>query len=167
MGINYFDHENLSELNFADDADGKYARRVLLPLIEQGTRSFFNNVDCQVAVLEVDGLLLPISITSKDATVKNAFVCSPTTHYIDYCKREVDVEFSQQRIIGGILKVIIGCFSGLFVRPSFEQVVMVNNWLLSTNLYPPLTNETLRAINAFLVERFPDHAIVYLSLIHI
>ena len=52
MGVNYFDHENLSELGFADDADGKYARRVLLPLIEQGTRSFFNNVDCQVAVLE-------------------------------------------------------------------------------------------------------------------
>ena len=41
---------------------------------------------------------------------------------------------------------------------------MVNNWLLSTNLYPPLTNETLRAINAFLVERFPDHAIVYRSV---
>ena len=164
MGVNYFDHENLSELNFADDADGKYARRVLLPLIEQGTRSFFNNVDCQVAVLEVDGLLLPISITSKDATVKNAFVCSPTTHYIDYCKREVDVEFSQQRIIGGILKVIIGCFSGLFVRPSFEQVVMVNNWLLSTNLYPPLSRDTLRAIGAFLVERFPSHAIVYRSV---
>ena len=164
MGVNYFDHENLSELNFADDADGKYARRVLLPLIEQGTRPFFNNVDCQVAVLEVDGLLLPISITSKDATVKNAFVCSPTTHYIDYCKREVDVEFSQQRIIGGILKVIIGCFSGLFVRPSFEQVVMVNNWLLSTNLYPPLSRDTLRAIGAFLVERFPSHAIVYRSV---
>ena len=164
MGVNYFDHENLSELNFADDADGKYARRVLLPLIEQGTRPFFNNVDCQMAVLEVDGLLLPISITSKNAAVKNAFVCSPTTHYIDYCKREVDVEFSQQRIIGGILKVIIGCFSGLFVRPSFEQVVMVNNWLLSTNLYPPLSRDTLRAIGAFLVERFPSHAIVYRSV---
>ena len=107
MGVNYFDHENLSELGFTDDADGKYARRVLLPLIEQGTRPFFNNVDCQVAVLEVDGLLLPISITSTNAAVKNAFVCSPTTHYIDYCKREVDVEFSQQRIVGAILKAIL------------------------------------------------------------
>ena len=80
MGVNYFDHENLSELGFTDDADGKYARCVLLPLIEQGTRPFFNNVDCQMAVLEVDGLLLPISITSKNAAVKNAFVSVSYTH---------------------------------------------------------------------------------------
>jgi len=72
MGVNYFDRENLSELGFDDDADGEYIRRVLLPLIEQGTGPFFNNVDCQVAVLAVDGLLLPISITSRNATVKNA-----------------------------------------------------------------------------------------------
>jgi len=42
--------------------------------------------------------------------------------------------------------------------------VMVNNWLLSTNLYPPSSNETLEAISRFLIERFPKHAIVYRSV---
>lgn len=164
MSVKYFDQENLSGLSFADDDHGKYARRVLLPLIEKGTRHFFDNVDCRVAVLAVDGLLLPISVTSKNAVLKNSYVCSPTTHYVDYCVREVDVEFPQRRIVGAILKTIIGGFAWFFVRPSFEQVVMVNNWLLSTNLYPPLSNDTLKAINQFLEKKFPNHAIVYRSV---
>lgn len=164
MGVNYFDCKNLSELEFAEDANGEYAKRVLVPLVMQGPRRFFDNVDCEVGVLEVDGVLLPISITSDNARVKNAYVCSPTTHYIDYCKREVDIEFSRRRITGAILKAIIGGFQAIFVRRSFDQVVMVNNWLLSTNLYPPSSNETLEAISRFLIERFPKHAIVYRSV---
>ena len=133
MEVRYFDDDNLSELDFGADDTGEYARRVLTPLILQGSQPFFNNVDCKVRVLAVDGMLLPISITSQDSVVKNSYVCSPTTHYIDYCKREVDVEFSERRIAGAILKAIISCFQMIFVRKSFDQVVMVNNWLLSTN----------------------------------
>ena len=164
MEANYFDQDNLSELDFAADADGEYACRVLLPLIQQGSQRFFNNVDCKVGVLKVDGMLLPISITSKNSVVKNSYVCSPTTHYIDYCKREVDVEFSQRRIAGAILKAIISCFQLVFVRQNFDQVVMVNNWLLSTNLYPPLSNKTVQSISQFLIDRFPNHAIIYRSV---
>ena len=164
MGVRYFDETNLSELDFATDANGEYARRVLVPLIEQGPQRYFDNVDCKVGVLVVDGNLLPISITSQNSVVKNAYVCSPTTHYIDYCKREVDVEFSQRPVSGACLKAIISCFEMIFVRRSFDQVVMVNNWLLSTNLYPPLSSQTLQAISQFLVERFPSHAIIYRSV---
>ena len=164
MGLRYFDQNNLSELEFPADANGEYARRVLEPLLQQGTQRFFNNVDCEVAVLSVDGMLLPISITSQNAAVKNSYVCSPTTHYIDYCKREVDVEFPEQPITRAALKGIICCFQMMFVRRSFDKVVMVNNWLLSTNLYPPLSNETVQTISQFLVERHPDHAIIYRSV---
>ena len=164
MEVTYFDQDNLSELDFAADANGEYARRVLVPLIKQGSQRYFKNVDCKIGVLAVDGMLLPISVTSKNSAVKNSYVCSPTTHYIDYCKREVDVEFSGRRFAGIVLKAIISSFKAIFVRRSFDQVVMVNNWLLSTNLYPPLSNKTLRAISQFLVERYPDHAIIYRSV---
>ena len=164
MGVSYFDETNLDELNFATDTNGEYARRVLVPLIEQGSQRFFDNVDCKVGVLEVDGLLLPVSITSQNSAVKNSYVCSPITHYIDYCQREVDVEFSKRPIAGAVLKAIIRCFEVVFIRRSFDQVVMVNNWLLSTNLYPSLSNETVQAISRFLVQRFPEHAIIYRSV---
>jgi hypothetical protein len=46
----------------------------------------------------------------------------------------------------------------------FEHVVYVNNWLLSTNLYPPLDPATICEICAVLIRRFPRHPIIFRSV---
>jgi hypothetical protein len=46
-----------------------------------------------------------------------------------------------------------------------DRLVQVNNWLLSTNIYPSdWDGDDLKAMTALLVERWPDHAIGFRSL---
>ncbi len=45
-----------------------------------------------------------------------------------------------------------------------RDTVHVNNWLLSTNLYPALSEAQIRAITTHLIARFPTHAIAWRSV---
>lgn len=159
-----YDRSNIDTLRFPDTFDGQYAKRLLLPLILNGTRHFFDNVDCEIQLLVVGDSFIPISITQANADVKNSYVCSPTTHYVDYGFREIDIEFSDRFLVNRFCKSVLWAFKTAFVRPSFDNVVMVNNWLLSTNLYPQLSAADIKSISRFLIEKFPQHAIVYRSV---
>ena len=164
LAMQHFDKTNIHTLTFPDTFNGQYAQQLLLPLIKKGTLHFFDNVDCEIELLKVDKELVPISITEPKAKVKNSYVCSPITHYIDYGLREVDIEFPNKPLLNKSCKAVLLGFKTALIRPSFDKVVMVNNWLLSTNLYPNLSPSDIEAINAFLIQRFPEHAIVYRSV---
>ncbi|MEZ4886634.1 MAG: hypothetical protein R3E32_18040 [Chitinophagales bacterium] len=162
--MEHFDKTTIHTLSFPDTFNGQYAKRLLLPLIEKGTLPFFANVDGKIELLKVAGEFIPISITEPRAKVKNSYVCSPITHYVDYGFREIDIEFPNRPILNKCCKSVLWCFKTAFIRPSFDKVVMVNNWLLSTNLYPNLSPADIEAINQFLIARFPEHAIIYRSV---
>ena len=52
----------------------------------------------------------------------------------------------------------------LLLWSKFEQVVFVNNWLLSTNLYPSMPHALMQALRDLLVRSFPQHAIIFRSV---
>lgn len=162
--MQHFNQTNIDTLSFPDTFNGQYAKRLLLPLIKKGTLHFFDNVDCKIELLRVNDELIPISITQAHTKIKNSYVCSPITHYVDYGFREIDIEFPNRPILKTFCKSVLWSFKTAFIRSSFDQVVMVNNWLLSTNLYPNLTTSDIEAINEFLINRFPNHAIIYRSV---
>lgn len=162
--MQHYNQTNIHTLSFPDTFNGQYAKRLLLPLIQKGTLYFFGNVDCKIELLVVNNEFIPISITEPTTKVKNSYVCSPITHYIDYGFREIDIEFPNRPILKSFCKSVLWGFKTAFVRPSFDKVVMVNNWLLSTNLYPNLPNSDIEEINRFLIHRFPKHAIIYRSV---
>ncbi|MGB0929142.1 MAG: hypothetical protein ACPGVB_00100 [Chitinophagales bacterium] len=162
--MQHFNQTNIHSLSFPDTFNGQYAKRLLLPLIKKGTLQFFDNVDCKIELLVVNNEFIPISITQAKAKIKNSYVCSPITHYVDYGFREIDIEFPNRPLLKGFCKSVLWSFKTAFIRSSFDQVVMVNNWLLSTNLYPNLTTSDIEEINRFLIKRFPEHAIIYRSV---
>lgn len=62
------------------------------------------------------------------------------------------------------LSVLIDGF-GIFCKLCrMNCAVHVNNWLLSTNLYPDLRAQDVAALIDFLKERFPQHTIIFRSL---
>ncbi len=162
--MQYFDHTNIHTLTFPKTFNGKYAEKLLLPLIKKGTLHFFDNVDCEIQLLVIGDAFIPISITEEKAKTKNSYVCSPITHYVDYGFREIDIEFSDKLFLNKFCKSVLWGFKTTFVRSSFDKVVMVNNWLLSTNLYPELSKSDIGEINYFLIQKFPNHAIIYRSV---
>ena len=103
---------------------------------------------------------LPVSVNSCEPD--NAWVCSPQTAYCRYAIEEL------HRFGHPLLTLPLGaiCRSlGAYLRASrLDQVVGVNNWLLSTNLYPRLDARLVPSWIEEAVQRWPQHAIWFRSL---
>lgn len=151
---------------FPATPDGDYARRVLLPLMQQGTRAFVANVQAEVQVVLLGDTVLPLIVVA-DAVrrpSRQAYVCSMLTHYIDYAQREVELELAAQPLLRRAAPLLLKSLRPLLLAGNVEQCVYVNNWLLSTNLYPPLDAASLDALHTALVAAFPQHSLVFRSL---
>jgi hypothetical protein len=159
--IRLFVAENIAQLPWPDTEDGAYARAYLTPLIAYGPQHFIENVTTTYMALLIDErIVLPLSLNRRE--YQNSYVCSPFTHYVTYAIEELALVQPAwlRRLFAAILTLL-----GLLGKACrMNQVLCVNNWLLSTNLYPPLTTQQLADILDFLQKRFPHHAIIFRSL---
>lgn len=160
--IRLYDRETIDQVPWPATPDGDYARRVLEPLVRDGPQRYIDNVDAEVLVLTAGAIVLPVVVPRP--AIRNSYVCSPTTHYIDYAKREVELELHDQRLLRTVVPPLLDAFKPLLRWSRFERVVYVNNWLLSTNLYPPLDPATIEQIRDALIRCFPQHTIIFRSV---
>ncbi|OXM82985.1 GNAT family N-acetyltransferase [Paenibacillus rigui] len=158
--MHWADRESVGDFPWPAAEDGAYAKRFLLPLLEHSAAFFIANIRTRLYVLRTGEHVLPVTVNEEE--YDNSYVCSPYTHYVSYAKQELYLIESRlaRRVFSGLLTVM----GGLFRAGQFNRTVHANNWLVSTNLYPSCTSEELRAVTELLLERFPDHALVYRSL---
>ena len=160
MQTNLYDATNITALDWPTTPDGDYARRYLLPFIQHGPQTYVANVHTDLQVLRVGDTLLPVTPT--DYHPDNSYVCSPYNHYITYGQEEF--RELKNPPVEAALRALFRPIGWYFRRNLFDRVVYVNNWLLSTNLYPALSADVITAALNFLVTAFPDRAIVFRSV---
>lgn len=140
--------------------EGELLRRWFGPLLENGTSWSADNLETTPAFLRFGEIELPLTVN--DGEWENSWICSPWTHYIGYADEEI------ARALGpvgakaaGALLAMLGAW---LRRARINRVVMVNNWLLSTNPWPRWDGGGLRDVLAAMRESWPGHAIVFRSL---
>lgn len=158
--VNLYDRDTIDELEWPDTDYGHYAREYIIPLLERGTEHFITNVHTTVKVLTVDGL--PVPVTINDSEYDNSYVCSPYTHYVSYAREELAL--LNNRMLEGTLSLLLRGMGVLLRKARFNRVVQVNNWLLSTNLYPALSAGQLTEALDYLRRAYPGYTIMYRSL---
>ena len=136
----------------------------LQAMMTQGTARFFDNIDTEVHALSDGDFLFPVTLTQGIQSPKNAYVCSPTAHYIDYTLAEMDIEMQEHPRLKQALYPMVYGLGAVLKALRFEKVVYVNNWLLSTNLYPAFDFGKIKALTAYLARQYPDSAIVFRSV---
>jgi len=150
----------MHEIEWETKRDGLYAKHYLLPLMKHGVKRHIQNVNTQLYLLEIDDIIMPVTVNDKE--FDNSYVCSPYTHYVSYAKEEL-WELGKPSLEKGLSKVIDGLGYVLRKTP-VNRMVVVNNWLLSTNLYFPLSYAQLQTITTLLTKQFPTHTIAFRSL---
>ncbi len=159
--IELFDAATIDSLPWPATPDGVYARSYLVPLIRHGATHFIENAATTCMVLLIDRrIVLPITLNEREYA--NSYVCSPYSHYISYAHEELVM--IPQVWMRRALACLIYVFGLLCGACHINRAVHVNNWLLSTNLYPELTEGQVTAAVAFLQRRFPRHTIIFRSL---
>ncbi len=132
----------------------------LAPFLGTNTQRFIANVRTHFSILLLGKNAFPVTVN--DAEWDCSYVISPFTHYVTYCCAELyllrlpPLEWIFSGMIHGL---------GLLLRAGeINRNVHVNNYLLSTNLYPELSAKEIAAARDFMLHRFPSHALIFRSV---
>ncbi len=158
--VSLYSREELHQVEWPDTADGRYARGYLEPLMAQGTSGFIPNAETELLLARLDNLVLPVTVNH--AEYGNSYVCSPYTHYVRYAKQELSL--LQSPLLEKGLTLLLDGLGGLMKRSHINRVVHINNWLLSTNLFPRMSGEQAAAVLQAVREKYPEHAVILRSL---
>ncbi|MDP5018847.1 MAG: hypothetical protein NWQ43_16360 [Dolichospermum sp.] len=158
--VNLYDITNIDTLDCPNSEVGILAKNYWLPLMKAGSSQFIDNVNSQLLAITIDDLVLPITVNHKE--LENSYVCSPYSHYITYSKEELYI--LKNPLLEKVLKILLNLMGIVLNFGKINQVVIVNNWLFSTNLYPDLSKNQIADITSYLKERFPTHTIIFRSI---
>ena len=164
MQVNIYDKTNIQTLHWADYESGTAIQQVFEPLILEGTLPFIENVDNEIQILALDKVLFPLVIGNPKAK-KNAYICSTLSQYFDLAIEEIALEMKGKKsFLADIAPPVLRLLRFFFKNMAFERVVFVNNFILSTNLYPKFDQKQLHLIKQKLIKKFPKYAIVFRSV---
>jgi hypothetical protein len=156
-----YDESTAERIPWPDTADGRRAKAYLMPMLVHGTDKYIANAHTRFVIAVVDDDVL-VPCTLNEAEYGNSYVCSPYSHYVRYAKEELSM--LRMPLAEKLLSGLLGGIGALFRMSGFNRVVHVNNWLLSTNLYPSMTASQCIAICDRLRRAYPTHAVVFRSL---
>jgi hypothetical protein len=160
--VELFTRENIHTLTFPQTADGDYARRYLLPLMMDGAQKYIRNVyNTQLMLAKVGDVIIPITLS--DFHIDNSYTVSPYSHYVSYGGFE-EVKHLNNPPVEALIKLLMVPIAWYFRKAELDKVAYVNNYLLSTNLYPSVNSDQLSALSEALPKWFPDRVIVFRSV---
>lgn len=158
--VRFYDRNSLEDMDWPNTEDGRDARAYLEPMMLQGTSGFMVNVSTTLLIARIDDLVLPLTVN--EAEYDNSYVCSPYTHYVRYAKQELML--LRKPLLEKGLSALLSVVGWGMRQSQINKVVHINNWLLSTNLYPAMSGEQAVCLLAAVRERYPEHAVVFRSL---
>jgi hypothetical protein len=142
--------------------DGLYARDYLGAILENGCEPYIRNVRrTELRVALAGRLGFPLPLTEYDP--QNSYPCSPYNHYVAYGGYE-EVQRLKNPPLERLIRILLGPLAAYLRRGQLDRVVYVNNWLLSTNLYPSLNASAVSALAKALPKQHPERAIVFRSV---
>jgi hypothetical protein len=130
-------------------------------LFSRPAERLVSNVRTEWALLRAGEAMLPVTIN--DNEFENSYVCSPYTGCVLYPRSELDKLRGHPVVTAAIRALLLGMQLPLKLG-RINRVACVNNWLLSTNLYPEFDATKIPQITQLLVNRYPTHAIAFRSL---
>jgi|JI10StandDraft_1071094.scaffolds.fasta_scaffold34745_2 hypothetical protein len=155
-----YDETTITSAPWPDTEEGHHARRFLTPLVREGTAGFVSDRTI-LRVVGLDDLLIPIAI--QEGEDDNSTNLSTFARYIRLPRAGLP-QMSWHPAVITALGAVLDVFGGLLRAACIDKCVYVGSWILLRNMEPALTRNQARRLTAFLVERFPGHAMVFPAL---
>ena len=125
------------------------------------------NVSTSVHILDAAGTSIPFTVNDHEPDIlgRNCYVVSLYSMYVNYAEEELRL-VSVPAPVKSILFTVIRLLALMLNIAKIDDYVMINNWILSTNLYPTSSEfcESLECITDQLSSRYPGKFLVFRSL---
>ena len=123
-------------------------------------RASVANISTRIEGVGSGETLVPVTINACEPD--NSWVCSPYTTYCRYAVEELH-RFGHPLLTTPLSAICRG-LGAYLAHARLDQAVAINNWLVSTNLYPRIDKQALAAWIEEALQRWPQHAIWFRSL---
>lgn len=161
--IHLYNSSNLDELRWENYYNGRELKDFLVALVTQPSQELIRNLDGEIQILTLDDHLLPLTISNPKAR-GNAYITSPYSQYINLAKEEIQMEVSDEVWMKHIANPTLNVTGALVRQLGFDKAIFINNWIVSTNLYPKIDFSLLPELVNFLTKHFPDYALIFRSI---
>jgi hypothetical protein len=158
VNLALYDRETIGQLIWPENEEAMQAKVLLLPMIQEGVSAYIQNVETKLYLLKVNSHIIPLTVNHKE--YNNSYL---TSNYFVVKHWEEQLN-KQKSSLQTLKKSLIKGLGGLLKAVKINKIVIINNWLLTTNIYPTLTEEEWQAVTEFLTVKFPDHALIFRSL---
>ena len=158
MSLALYNQTNIDQLEWPESEEALQAHALLLPMIKEGVEKYVENVKTTLYILKVDEHILPITVNDKE--YHNSYLTS-NYYPIKYLEESLPVKYPR---LYWAQKPFVKLAGMALKGVKINKVVIVNNWLLTTNIYPNLTEKQVEAVTAYLKKRFPDYLLIFRSL---
>lgn len=149
--IQLYTQQSINELIWPATKEGEFAQKYLLNLMQQGSSAFIKNAKTQLFVIKINDKIIPITVNNTE--YENSYLLS---NYFVITQLHERKHF--------ILKPLINILGSLLKLCKINKVVIINNWLMSTNPYPELSNDEVAKIVQLLITHFPHHYFMFRSI---
>lgn len=153
-----YDQSNIDSLQWPNTPETLHAKALFVPMLKEGVSAYIRNVDTKLYLLQIDQHILPVTVNEKE--YDNSYL---TSNYVAIKLLEEKLSQRFPRLFH-LQKPFIQCAGAVLKGIKINKVVIVNNWLLTTSIYPELSLLQTNALTDFLKKRFPDHSIIFRSL---
>ncbi|MDX8430565.1 MAG: hypothetical protein SNF33_01990 [Candidatus Algichlamydia australiensis] len=157
--IQLYSFDECNTIPFPSTYEGEYARGFFEAFMKEGAKKFISNIETQIYCLKIDDHFFPVTVNK--AEYDNSYVTSPFG-IIKYAQEEL--KRFDHWFLTPLLKPILRIIGKFLKKGKINQVVSVNNWLLSTNLYPQIIPKQISEAVVLLQKRFPSHCILWRSI---
>lgn len=138
------------------------AEAFLAEAARSGTTGLVANAPARLTAVEVGSHLMPATVTEPDPARALSWVVSLRSAYGPYALHELGtLPFPPVR---PPLAAVVKAIDLAMVKAGLDRLVCINNWLLSTNLYPDWRGEALAEVTGRLTSDYPGHFIAFRSL---
>jgi hypothetical protein len=123
-------------------------------------RQLIANLQTRVEILHIGDCALPVTINEGESD--NTWICSPLTTYWRYAVEEMR---RHSHAVWSVPILGLSTIYGYLLKiAQIDHAIAINNWMISTNIYPSLASVPLSPIIASARQRWPEHAIWFRSL---
>ncbi|WP_020527515.1 GNAT family N-acetyltransferase [Flexithrix dorotheae] len=163
--VKIYSKQDIHLLDWERINEGNKLKCFLEALVTKEPHLLVKNVHGEFHLLAIDEILLPIlSVSTNSVHQKSTYISSIISQYLDYAKEELLSSPKLNYFKKAVLRAGFQLCKSVFRAFKADDVVFINNWLVSTNLYPDFSQDTLNEIKTELIRFFPGKAIVFRSV---
>lgn len=162
MDFEIYTKENIAELGGERLKFSEPSLQYLLPLVNYGSSQYAQNTNCEFGIVQIGKFYIPFSYNEKHK--QPTYLTSLRAQFFNYLIEEIRKKKKFSIFFKLAIIPVLKLGNVIFRLFGSDNIVMLNNWLVSTNLIPNFSFLYFKPVLHDLTYEFENELIIFKGL---